>query len=172
MPNINTHLGQDYPWIAFKNGHNTFTATFTSSGSAFNITNYVFTVNIRKVGASTNELQLTQGAGITNGGATGVLTIDLTQTQAGTTLPGDYYFYEIIYVINSKTYSFLQGGLQLAAQGNPESTTTSVSVTVNLAGTNVSAAVTLNGFYADSPIDGGSASTIYLASQSIDGGTA
>lgn len=172
MANINTHLGQDYQWIAYKNGHNTFTVTFTQNSVAFNISAYTFTVNIRKIGASTNDLQLTQGSGVTNGGASGILTIDLTQTQASTTLPGDYYFYEIIYVINSKTYAFIEGGLTLSRENNPGDTTTSLAITtINLAGTNVSASVTLNGYYANSNIDGGSASTVYLADQNIDGGT-
>jgi hypothetical protein len=145
MSNIVTHLGQNLPWIGFKNGHNQYTITFTSGGSAFDISTYTFTVNIRKYGASTNALQLTQGSGITNGGATGILTIALTQTQASTTLPASDYFYEITYVKDSKTYALIQGGLTLSSESNPASTTTSVAVSVSLAGSAVNAEVTLAG---------------------------
>jgi hypothetical protein len=145
MSNIVTHLGQNLPWIGFKNGHNQYTITFTSGGSAFDISTYTFTVNIRKYGASTNALQLTQASGITNGGATGILTIALTQTQASTTLPASDYFYEITYVKDSKTYALLQGGLTLSSESNPASTTTSVDVSVNLAGSAINAEVTLAG---------------------------
>lgn len=147
MSTINTHLGQDFPWVCYKNGQNSFTISFTSSSVAYDISGYTFTVNIRKVGGTTNVLQLTQGSGITNGGVTGILTIALTQAQASTTLPGDYYFYEIIYVVNSLTYPFIEGGLQLSAQGNPGTATTALSITsINLAGTTVAASVTLNAY--------------------------
>lgn len=142
---IVTHLGENLNWTAYKNGHNQYTITFTSSGSAYSLSGYVFTLNVTKMGGTTNELQLTEGSGITNGGATGVLTIDLTQTQASTTLPGNDYWYEIVYTVNAKVYALLQGSLTLANKTNPESTSTSVSVAVNLAGSPVSAAITLAG---------------------------
>jgi hypothetical protein len=143
MPNIVTHLGIDFPWVAYKNGHNTFTITFTSSGSAFNISAYTFVVNIRRIGSSTNVLQLTQGVGVTNGTTTGILTVDLSQTHASTTLPGTDYFYEVGYTVNEKYYALLEGGLKLLSESNPGETTSSVSLSVSLAGTNVSAAITL-----------------------------
>lgn len=145
MANIVTHLGQNFNWIAYKNGHNTYTITFTSGGSAFDISSYVFVVNIRASGGSTNKLQLTEASGITNGGATGILTIDLTKTQAQTTLPRDLYFYEIAYTKTSKVYALIQGNLSLSSESNPGSTTTSVSMSVSLAGTAISAAITLPG---------------------------
>lgn len=143
MSNIVTHLGQNFKWTAYKNGHNRFTITFTSGGSAFNISSYVFVVNIRTIGGDTNKLQLTESSGITNGGATGILTIDLTKTQASTTLPRDMYFYEIVYTASSKEYPLIQGNLSLETESNPDSASTSVSMSVSLAGSAVSAAVTL-----------------------------
>jgi hypothetical protein len=172
MPNIVTHLGQDYNWVGFKNGYNTFTATFTSSGSAFNISTYTFTVNIRRHGQSAALLTLTEGSGITNGGATGILTIALTQAQASTILPGDFYYYEILYTKDAKVYSFLQGGLTLSSESNPGDTTTSLAITsINLAGTTVSAAVTLAGDEVVN-IDGGTSDSIYTGITALDGGTA
>ncbi|MBW3546237.1 MAG: hypothetical protein KY428_11680 [Bacteroidetes bacterium] len=142
MANIVSHLGQNYTWIAAKNTHNTFTITCTSGGSAFDLTNYTFTLNIKNSGGSSTVLALTQGSGITNGGSTGVVTIALTETQSGTTLPGDTYFYELLYDVGGLTYAFIQGILTLASEKNPDSSATSLSVTINLAGTNVTAAIT------------------------------
>lgn len=171
MSNITTHLGENLPWVAFKNGHNSFTITFTQSAAAFDISTYTFVVNIRKSKNATNELQLTQGSGITNGGATGILTIELTQTQSQTTLPGDFYFYQIIYTKDAKDRALLQGNLTLSAEENPGSTTTSVSVAVSLAGTDVDLAVTLAGDEVVN-IDGGVADSIYTGITTINGGTA
>jgi hypothetical protein len=144
--NIVSHTGKNRDWICYKNGANRMTLTFTENSAAKDMTAYTFVVNIRKWGSSTNELQLTQGAGITNGGSTGVITIDLTKTQASTTLPGDSYFYEVVYTYDSNEYALIQKGLQLLAQGNSEDTTTSLSFTVTLAGASeVDVAVTLVG---------------------------
>jgi hypothetical protein len=144
--NIVSHTGKNRDWICYKNGANRMTLTFTENSVAKDMSAYTFVVNIRKWGSSTNELQLTQGGGITNGGATGIVTIDLTKTQASTTLPGDSYFYEVVYTYDSKEYALLQKGLQLLAQGNSEDTTTSLSFTVTLAGASeVDVAVTLVG---------------------------
>lgn len=169
---INTHTGTDFAWIAWKGGHNRWTVNFTLNGSAYDISGMTFTLNIRIPGSSTNALQLTQGSGLTNGGVTGLLTIDLTQTQSSTTLPGDYYFYELIYVSSSKTYAAFQGGLNLLTETNPGETTTSTTAEVSLAGTDIDAEITLIGSFDNSGIDGGSASSTYLADQNINGGGA
>lgn len=142
MANIVTHLGQNINWIAYRNGHNQYTITITSSGSAFDISTYVFSVNFRTIGGTTNKLQLTEGSGITNSGATGVLTIDLSEANI-VNLPRDTYFYEIVYTKSSKDYPFFQGNITLSSESNPASTSTSVSVSVNLAGSVVSVAVSL-----------------------------
>lgn len=143
---IVTHLGQDFPWVADKTGHNQFTVTFTNASVAYDISLITFSVNIRKIGASTNALQLTQGSGVTNGGTTGILTITLSAANIAASLPSSEYFYEIAYTIGGLGYKFLEGTLTLSAQGNPGTTTTSLSITsVNLAGTNVNAVVNLVG---------------------------
>jgi hypothetical protein len=172
MSQIVTHLGTDFPWVADKTGHNQFTATFTNGGPAYNISALTFTVNIRKVGSDTNVLQLTQGSGITNGGATGILTIVLTAANIASFLQGDYYYYEIAYTLGGNGYKFIEGGLTLSAQGNPGTTTTSLSITeINLAGTVLSVEVNLLTDGALN-IDGGTADSIYTGLATIDGGTA
>lgn len=172
MSDIVTDLGENINWKCYKVGHNEFTITCTESGSAFNLSSYVFTCRIRKPGTTTDLLTLTEGSGITNGGASGIITITLSETQANTTLPGDTYFYELTYVVSSQKKRMIQGILTLSREQNPSSSATSLSATINMSGSNVSASITMNGAFGNSNIDGGSASTVYLASQSIDGGSA
>jgi hypothetical protein len=143
MATINTDLSSQYQWLIRQGAHNTFTVTFTNSAVAFDISSYVFTLSIRPIGSSTNSLQLTQGAGITNSGATGILTIDITSTQS-TALSGSY-FYEITYVKSTKTFGLIHGTADVIKTYNSASATSSLSLSVSLAGTNISAAITLAG---------------------------
>lgn len=143
MSNIVTDLGENFNWKAYKAGVNTFTITCTNGGSAFNLTSYVFTLRIRKSQTSTDLLTLTQGSGITNGGASGIITITLSETQSNTTLPGDTYFYELTYVVASEKKRMIQGILTLSRDLNPSSSATSLSATINMGGVNVSATITL-----------------------------
>lgn len=152
MSDIVTDLGTNYNWKAFKQGHNAFTITLLQSAVAFDISSYVFTLNIRKVGSTTNELSLTEGSGITNGGASGILSIALTQAQAGTTLKGDTYFWELSYVADSLTYRMFQGTLTLSNERNPSSSSTSLTANVSLAGTALTANITLTSSVTSSSI--------------------
>lgn len=145
MSQIVTHYGVNYNWVAYKGGHNPFTISFTLASAAYDISGLTFVLNIRKFGDTTNALQLTQGSGLTNDGAAGTLDVVLTQTQAGTTLPGDLYFFELIYTLSGNTYSAIQGNLTLAKGTNPGTTTSTLTIPVSLAGTTVSAEVTLAG---------------------------
>lgn len=143
MSNIVTDLSVYKDWIVRKNVHNTFTITVTQSAVAFNLTNYVFTLNIRKVGSSTNAIQLTQGSGITNGGATGILNIALTSAQTVTLNEQSYYF-ELQYVNSTLTYGFIHGTLLLRS-ANTVTATTSLNVNIPLSGSVVNAVITLAG---------------------------
>lgn len=172
MSDIVSDLGQNFNWKCYKVGQNDFTITCTSGGSAFNLTSYVFTLRIRKSMTSTDLLTLTEGSGITNGGASGIITISLTETQANTTLPGDTYFYELTYVVSSQKFRMIQGILTLSRELNPSSSSTSLSATINMGGSSVAAAITMNGAFGNSNIDGGHASSVYLADQNINGGNA
>lgn len=143
MADIVTDYGVNYNWKGYKNGHNSFTITFTSGGAAFDLSSYAFTLSIRVPGSPANKLQLTEGSGVTNGGATGILSIALTQTQASTTLPRSDYFYELTFVKDSLTYRVIQGMLTLSSETNPASTATSISADITLAGTDVNVAITI-----------------------------
>lgn len=145
MPNIVTHIGTDFKWLAYRYGENAFTVTMTLDGNEYDITNHAFTLNIRRPGRSEDILVFTEGDGLTNGGSTGVLTVDLTTEDIEDNLPAADYFYEITYEINAKIYPLIQGFLSISAQGNPLSATTSLTAELHLEGTNVDAAIQLVG---------------------------
>lgn len=141
---INTKLSVQQKWVAGLGFNNSFTITVTNGGSAFDFSAYTFVVNIRRIGGSTNLLQLTQGSGITNGGASGIVTIQLTAAQT-TTLGADSYYYSVEYTVGGLTYDLLCGTLELRAQYNPENENNAVAISVNLAGTDVNLDVSLGG---------------------------
>lgn len=143
MTTLNTHLGTNLPWVAYKLGGNTFTIDLSASG--VDLSGYTFVVNITKTGDTTNVLQLTQGGGITNNGAAGTLDIDLTKAKIDASLPGYDYWYEIAYTVGGVVAPLFQGTLQLSNRKNPGSPTT-ITPTVNLGGNTVNVSVTLLGF--------------------------
>jgi len=138
---INTDLSRRQEWRAVKGFDNQFTLTFLENGVAFNTSSYVFAVNIRKMGAETNVVELVEGDGITNGGASGIVTILLDETASDIISKG--YFYEIIYVSGSFTNRLLQGTFNLVDDYNTDNTSTSLTLNVDLNGTDVSLNVTL-----------------------------
>lgn len=139
---INTYISVQREWNAGRSFNNSFTITFTINGSAFDISTYTFSLAIRRIGGETDVLSLTQGSGITNGGASGVLTIQITDTQTET-IDANSYFYSINYVVGLLPYSVFHGTFNLLKDYNPNTIDNSVTVPVNLAGTNVNADVSL-----------------------------
>ena len=172
MPNIVTHLGTDFTWKAFRQGHNSFTINFVGEDSLpYDISGIPFTAHFRRDQYSEDLFTLTESGQIVNGGAAGTLMIPLSLDNIEDFLPSDYNFWMIDYVVSGKTYALFQGGLQLSVD-NPSSTATSLTATVNLAGTSITASITLAGGSGSGDIDGGSASTVYSTGQSVDGGGA
>jgi hypothetical protein len=139
---IVTDLSKPQEWIAARGFNNSFTITATLSGSAFDLSAYTFTVNFRRIGGTANVLQLTQGSGITNGGASGIVTILLTAANSQL-IDANSYFYEIDYTVGGLPYRLLHGTFNLISEYNGQPTTTSVSIPINLAGTDVNLAVSL-----------------------------
>jgi hypothetical protein len=139
---IITDLSILQEWIGRRGFNNPFTVTFTLSAAAFNISTYTFTLNIRRFGATTNLLQLTQGSGITNGGASGILSIQLTAAQS-TTIGDGSYFYELVYTVGGLPYGLIHGTFNNLSGINVENENNSISAPINLAGTDVNLAITL-----------------------------
>lgn len=163
---INTDLSIQHKWIARRGFNNSFTLTFTNNGSAFNVSTYTFVVNLRRIGGTTNLLQLTQAAGITNGGASGIVTIQLTAAQ-GNTIDADSYYYEVNYTVSSLSYGLLHGTLDLLTQYNPENENNDVEIDVNLAGTDVNLSIEIAGI-SQSELD---AALALKADLALDNGT-
>jgi hypothetical protein len=141
---IITDLSVGKPWVARTGFNNPFTITFTNAAAAFNTTAYTFVLNIRKIGYDSNILQLTQSSGITNGGATGIVSVQLTAANTEL-LRSTSYYYEINYTIGGLDYGLLHGTLSLVNQYNPDQANNSITVPVNLAGTDLNMAITLAG---------------------------
>ena len=133
MTTINTHHGKNINWTVYKNGYNSFVCALLLNDEAYDISGLVFKMYFRRPNSSENVLVLTEGDGLTNGGELGTLTVVLTSEQLAT-LVRDRYFLVIEYTVSSKTYPILQGYLQIKDETNPEDTTTSVTIPVNVEG--------------------------------------
>lgn len=139
---IKTDLSEGQPWVAARGFNNSFTLTFTLSGSAYNISAFTFSVLIRRIGGVSNLISLTQGAGITNGGSSGIVTVQLTAAQTETIDP-DSYFYQIQYVTGGLSSRLIHGTFNLVTEYDDNDINPSVTIPINLTGTNVNMAVTL-----------------------------
>lgn len=158
---INTDLSRLKEWRAIRGFDNQFTLTFLLDSAAFDVSSYTFTVNIRKIGSDTNVLQLTEGNGVTNGGASGIVTI-LLDDDASQTISSRGYFYEIIYVVGSFSNRLLQGTFNLLDDYNSASPSESATIPVNLEGTDVNLVINLAG---------GSGSALQFQNEGSDLGT-
>ena len=105
MSDIVTDISVNKNWQARKGYHNPFTFTFTNSGSAFNISGYTFSLQVRRFGSTTNLINLTQGSGLTNGGATGILTGQINAAATSSMSANEYYWQ--LTVVQPDTYSYV-----------------------------------------------------------------
>lgn len=144
MSVINTDLSEGKPWLARLGFNNQFTITFLEGGEPFDITDYTFVLNIRKIGSTANVLQITESTGLTNGGEDGTLAVRLSATNTNLLKPKSYY-YEINYTIDTLSYGLLHGTLTLTNQYNTENTNDDITISVNLAGTNLIMNLTIAG---------------------------
>lgn len=133
MSEIVTDLGVNKPWRAYKHGDNLWNAAL-----GIDLTTYVFTLDIYSNSNTlgTPKLSLTEGAGITNNGASGVLNILLTKAQAEA-LKGNDFFYVLKYTVDGTTQRKYQGALTLQTGNNPASSLFETSAEVMLGGTGV-----------------------------------
>ena len=93
MSQIYSDQSRQLDWYVREKTDATLTINITENSVAFNISSYTFIAEIFAVGGATPILSLTQGSGITNGGASGALTLALTDTQL--TITPDQYFWKL-----------------------------------------------------------------------------
>lgn len=139
---INTDLGKDLEWKAYRYGYNEVKFLLTQNGSPFDITDYEFELVFREPGKSVEVLKLDEDGGITNGGATGVLTVSLTDSSISSDLKKDRYFFELRYIKDDKQFRFTQGYIELQKERNKANTNAEVSMPVtDSSGTTVNVTV-------------------------------
>lgn len=90
---IYSDQSQPVKWVVREKTDVSLTLTVTLSAAAYDLTSYTFVAEFFKVGNPTAFLTLTQGAGITNGGAAGTIILVLTDTQL--TISPDQYFWRL-----------------------------------------------------------------------------
>lgn len=144
MSEIVTDLSVPKNWIARRGFNNQFTLAFLDAGDEFDISAYTFTLFIRKPGGATNLISLSQGTGLTNGGATGILTVLLTAANSITIDSGGYYF-EIDYSLSGVSAPLIHGTFNLVDQMNDVPTSNDMTLNVVMDGTQVSINVSLVG---------------------------
>lgn len=151
MSNVVTDLsgGISQGWDVGVGFHNTFTITCTSSAVAFPITTYTFTLKIFRWGSSSALITLTQGSGLTNGGASGVLTVVLTAAQSAQLTDGEYFWSLTAVHPDTFTYRWLKGNVNALTQELDGDTASSLSLSLSLSGSDIDLAITLAGAAAE-----------------------
>lgn len=94
MPNISTDQSRKLTWYVRRGHGKSIFINCTSGGYAYDISGKSFTVPVKRFGSNQTLFTLTEGAGITNGGATGI--IELTPTNAQVDLPPAKYFWSLL----------------------------------------------------------------------------
>ena len=137
---IVTDLAVKTSWNVASGFKNTFTITVTEGGSAYSLASRTFSLQIRKIGSETNFVNLTEGSGITNGGATGILTIVLTAAQSAT-LGNENYLWQLTCITDETRW--LSGTVEATTGVYDGDTATALSASVSLTGTALTLAITL-----------------------------
>jgi len=145
MADIVTDISVNKNWQARKGYHNPFTFTFTNNASAFNISGYTFSLQVRRFGSSTNLINLTQGSGLTNGGATGILSGQFTAASTSSMSANEYYWQLTVVQPDTFSYVIFNGTFSLHDETYTGDVTSSISVALSLTGSDVDVTVTLSG---------------------------
>lgn len=103
-------------WVARRGGENKFQCVFTENDVAVDITGATFALAFYRIGSDTAALTLTAGSGLTNGGATGLLDVSLTDENIDAYLTGPEYFYVLKYTASGRTYPIVNGIMHLGGQ--------------------------------------------------------
>jgi len=91
------------------------TFTLTVSGSPVNLTGYTAAMKVRATPADDAVLSLTNGSGITLGGALGTVAVVITATQTSNIAAGKYY-YDLELTSAGVVTRFIQGSFRVSAE--------------------------------------------------------
>lgn len=168
MPDIVTDISINKNWVARKGSNNPVTFVFTENGPAADLTGYVFSVQLRKFGYDTDLLSLTQGSGVTNGGATGIVTVVFTTANLSTLAENDYYWQ--MKVVHPDTFSYLwfQGTFNLFSETYNGDLTTNVNEVIDVNGTTINVTISTTVVM---PNSSGSATNAWVSQGNWDGST-
>lgn len=94
MPGFNLKKSRTIPGgiNAGYNHDHSFTITVTEGGLPYDLSAEDFIAELFKPGSTVPVLTLTEGAGITNNGATGILNVDYTHEQLSSIPPATYFW--------------------------------------------------------------------------------
>jgi hypothetical protein len=147
MADIVTDLSIRKNWKVARGFNNIFTFTFTQSGGggAFVTTSYTFSLQIRRFGSSTNTVILTQGSGITNGGASGIVTVVLNAVNSALLTDGEYFWQLTVVHPDTFTYRWYNGTLTATNEIYSGDTASGVTTALSINGTNVTGTINIAG---------------------------
>lgn len=143
MTNIVADIAVNKDLVIREDTHSNIALNFKDSGGdAFNISTYTFSVQVRNKGDSTDILELTQGSGLTNGGATGILNWQFTPANVTTIGGKGPYFYQLSVTDGSQKSKILVGELLVLDESTNFTSSTIINITTNLGG--ATSTVTVN----------------------------
>lgn len=134
-------------WLVAIGFDNPLTFTFlTAAGAAFDITGYVFSLQVKKKGQSSNLFNYTEGNGLTNNGAAGTLSSTaLNYIHSATLKNRGEYFVQLSVTLPSGDKRRWYNGTVYASSELHDDTVASVSTTIDIGGTVISTTVEIGG---------------------------
>lgn len=144
MPTIVTDISQPLPWVARKAAPAQLTINCLQNGSVFNLSGYNFTAELWRVGGTSPVVSLTQGSGITNGGAAGTIVINYTQLQLDIAADSYRWYLKAVHP-DTFRYQWLNGPFTLNGELYSGSSDQSVDLTINLGTITLDLSITLSG---------------------------
>lgn len=138
---ITTDRSKQVFWNARRANDQSITLHFVVSAVDFDISTYTFTAGVYRQNSDTAIISLTQGSGLTNGGANGELVITFTDTQL--TVNPDEYFIRVAYSVGGLNYLLLNGTFKVNDSYFDGTVTTSQTIAVTIGDVEVTMEVTL-----------------------------
>lgn len=139
---IYSDQSQPVKWVVRESTDVSLTLTVTLSSAAYNLSTYTFVAEFFKVGSSTAFLTLTQGSGITNGGAAGTIILAITDTQL--TVDPNQYFWRLKTTAPTDNVWF-NGVFDVQGYISDVPSSSSATVALTIGGDTLSVALTIAG---------------------------